>query len=137
MYNEGDKVWLFNPAVPKGASRKFHKPWSGPYTVIKQISDITYRIQHAYNHRKRVVVHFDCLKPWNGDVQEKSKGNKPPVQHNVGPSYPLPPSHTLTLYDDDDDDDVTNMESSADSATQRYPCCTHHAPARFDAYVPH
>ena len=38
------KVWLFNAAVPKGTSRKFHKPWSGPYMVVKQISDINYRI---------------------------------------------------------------------------------------------
>ena len=48
-YKKGDLVWLFNSAVPKGRSRKFHKPWSGPYTVVKQLSDVTYRIQHVHN----------------------------------------------------------------------------------------
>ena len=105
---------------------------------MKQISDITYRIQHAHHPRKRMVVHFDRLKPFNGDIQEKSsKGNKPPVQSSETPSSPLPTSHTLKLYDDDDNDEVTNAESSAGSATQRYPHCTHHAPARFDDYVSH
>jgi len=33
LHSKGDKVWLFNAAVPKGKSRKFHKPWSGTYTV--------------------------------------------------------------------------------------------------------
>ena len=127
LYNKGDKV-------PKGTSRKFHKPWSGPYTVVKRICDITYRIQHAHHPRKRMVVHLDRLKPFNGDIQEKSsKGNKPPVQSSETPSSPLPTSHTLKLYDDDDDnDEVANAESSAGSATQ-----THRAPARFDDYISH
>ena len=100
---------------------------------MKQIS---YRIQHAHHPHK---VHFDHFKPFNGDIQEQSsKGNKPPVQSSETPSSPLPTSHTLKLYDDDDDDDndeVANADSSAGLATQRYPCRTHRAPARFDDYV--
>lgn len=62
-------VWLFSAAVPKGRSRKFHKPCSGPYVVVKQISDVTYCIQSVNSRCKRMVVHFDCLKPFQGDVQ--------------------------------------------------------------------
>ena len=30
-FTVGDLVWLFSPAVPRGQSKKFHHPWSGPY----------------------------------------------------------------------------------------------------------
>ena len=30
-YSEGDTVWIFNPVVEKGQSKKFHHPWKGPY----------------------------------------------------------------------------------------------------------
>ena len=29
----GDLVWLHHPAVPRGKSRKLHRPWTGPYRV--------------------------------------------------------------------------------------------------------
>ena len=45
-----------------GQSRKFHKPWSGPYTVVKKLSDVTYRVCLPQSKRKRLVVHFDRLK---------------------------------------------------------------------------
>ena len=99
--------------------------------VVKQISDITYRIQHAHHPRKRMVVHFNRLKPFNGDVQETKKGNEPPVRSSETPSTQLSTSHTLTLCDDDDDDDdvgddgVANAEPSSGSATQRYVPTSH------------
>ena len=69
-YRVGDLVWLEEKAVPKGLCRKFHKPWTGPWKVVKVISDITYRIQRegaksAYQRQQmRVVVHFNRLKPY-------------------------------------------------------------------------
>ena len=55
---KGDLVWLHNAAVPKGKSKKFHKPWEGPFRVVKKISDVTYRVQLLSNHRKRVCCTF-------------------------------------------------------------------------------
>ena len=62
QFSEGDLVWLHSPAVPKGRARKFHRPWTGPYKVIKRISNATYRIQDVQSRRHRPVVHFDRLK---------------------------------------------------------------------------
>lgn len=62
-YNVGDKVWLHSPAIPKGRSKIFHRPWQGPYTVTKVISDTVYRIKRVDPPHKRFVVHFDRLKP--------------------------------------------------------------------------
>ena len=38
-YNVGDYVWVLFPQTPRG---KLYKPWSGPFVVIKKLSDITY-----------------------------------------------------------------------------------------------
>ena len=40
-YHKGDSVWLFNTVVPPGKSKKFHRLWTGPYTIVKQLSDST------------------------------------------------------------------------------------------------
>ena len=47
MFEAGDLVWLHNPAVPRGRSRKLHCPWTGPFTVVKRLSDVVYRIQDS------------------------------------------------------------------------------------------
>ena len=44
-YSVDDHVWLHCPAIPKGQSRKFHRPWQGPYRVVTVLSDVVYRIQ--------------------------------------------------------------------------------------------
>ena len=31
VFQRGDHVWLYTPAVPRGKSPKFHRPWQGPY----------------------------------------------------------------------------------------------------------
>ena len=40
-YQPGDLVWLYSPAVSRGRSPKFHRPWKGPYCVVKVLSDVT------------------------------------------------------------------------------------------------
>ena len=64
-YEVGDRVWLHSPAVPRGQSPKFHRPWTGPFVVIKVLSDVTYRVQSEKPKpgrcRQRFVVHFKSL----------------------------------------------------------------------------
>ena len=62
-YQVGDIVSLHDPVVKKGHSRKFHRPWKGPFKVVKLLGSTTYRIQDCKNSRKRKVVHFNHLKP--------------------------------------------------------------------------
>ena len=69
-YQVGDLVWLEEKAVPGWVHRKFYRPWSGPWRVVRVISDVTYRIQcedvtPTRGRRKtRMVVHFNRLKPY-------------------------------------------------------------------------
>ncbi|KAJ8985420.1 hypothetical protein NQ317_017049 [Molorchus minor] len=62
-YQAGDEVWLYNPARKKGRSPKLQKIWEGPYTVIKRINDLVYRIQRG-PRAKMKVVHLDRLAPY-------------------------------------------------------------------------
>ena len=62
-YKVGDKVWLHVPVVEKGKSLKLSRPSQGPYTVVKRLSEVIYRIELVSNKRKRLVVHFNRLKP--------------------------------------------------------------------------
>ena len=73
-YKEGDRVWLYVPAIPKGSCPKFHRPWMGPFKVEKRISDVTYRIKNEQTGKVK-VVHFDRLKicpgPWVPKIPEE------------------------------------------------------------------
>ena len=58
----GQKVWLYNPAVPLGASRKFHRPWSGPYTILHRVGEVNYYIQPVSGLKRSLAVHRNRLK---------------------------------------------------------------------------
>ena len=55
-YEKGIVVWLHNAAVLKGKSKKLHKPWEGPFRVVKKMSDVTYRVQLFSNHRSVLYI---------------------------------------------------------------------------------
>lgn len=44
--------------------QKLYRPWSGPFVVVKKLSDVTYRVQEINNCRQRMVIHFNRLKPY-------------------------------------------------------------------------
>ena len=49
-YKEGDLVWLHPPIVPRGKSKKFHHPWTGPFKVIKcQKSPTEFKVSQEDN----------------------------------------------------------------------------------------
>ena len=89
-----------------------------------------------------MVVHFDRLKLFKGDVQVKKSTNTDlthPSGKDTHSSSPSLTSHPLKLYDDDDDDDNVDNEAPASSgaAMRRYPSRTHHILSRFTDFVSH
>ena len=56
-YKVGDKVWLHQPNVKRGLSKKRSRRWQGPSTIVKRLSDVVYRIQKDGKGRKRIIVH--------------------------------------------------------------------------------
>ncbi|XP_030834466.1 uncharacterized protein K02A2.6-like [Strongylocentrotus purpuratus] len=65
-YEEGNFVWLRNNQRHKGISPKLSYRWNGPFKIKTKLSDVTYRIQKSPGTKMK-VVHFDRLKPCEGD----------------------------------------------------------------------
>ena len=109
IFNTGDLVWLWNPAVPrkKGFNcRKLHRAWQGPFEIIKQLSSATYRIQHTAKRRQRQVVHFDRLKPCNPDVHlhKVIQPVETPLESHVSQQIPNTNTDNLDVEEDTDDE---------------------------------
>ena len=65
-FKVGDRVWLFNPAVKVGETRKLSSQWRGPYTVIDRVSPVNYKIQ-LIGTTKTQTVHHNRMKMCHGD----------------------------------------------------------------------
>ena len=78
QYQVGQAVWLHNPTKRIGLSPKLQPVWEGPFVIIKQLTDVTFRIQKGPRCKPK-VVHCDRLKPYRGDYPGKSwwKDNTP------------------------------------------------------------
>ena len=48
--------------------KAFH-PWTGPFKVLKKLSDSTYGVQRTEGKRQRQVVHFNRLKLCPKDIR--------------------------------------------------------------------
>ena len=79
---------------------KLNRPWTGPWEVIKRLSEVVYRIKYcgpagSYSRVKRRVVHFNQLKPFNG---ASDKGQSW-VAVESGPTEVLRPSAIIVNSD--------------------------------------
>ena len=128
----GDLVWLHCPAVPRGHSKKLHRPWSGPHRVVSKISEQVFRIQH-YQNRQRQVVHFNRLKLCPADV--RLPVTVPNVTRPTSEDPPPPPPGVNVQLQDDDDLPLPQILIAPPSP--RYPTRTRRSPPHLRDYVQH
>ena len=97
-YKKGELVWLFNPAVKKGYTKKFHSHGVDP---IGSATNCLLTIKHTANNKFK-VVHFDRLKHCPEGTWFTHKKLK-----DVSPSNPIQlsqlPGFSLELIEDDSD----------------------------------
>ncbi|GBO38033.1 hypothetical protein AVEN_224847-1, partial [Araneus ventricosus] len=60
---EGDLVWMYNPKRRRGLSPKLQQNWEGPYTIVKKLNDVVYRVQRSPNAKPK-VIHINRLAPY-------------------------------------------------------------------------
>ena len=149
-YDTGDLVWVHNPAVPKGTSRKQHSPWKGPYEVVEQLSDSTYYIKNCSQTGHPSVIHFNRLKPYRGENHDlPSTPDSPPP--TLAPSTPTILGQHLDLQVIDDQciepqepgasppsggDDGHDQSTSTNQPTiHRYPQRTRRPPDRLIDHI--
>lgn len=65
-YEIGDQVYLHNPAIKTGLTRKFTKQWIGPFRITDQLSNELYEIKNQLEKESR-IIHFNRLKPYVDD----------------------------------------------------------------------
>ena len=64
LFQEGQRVWFYNPRRVKGRTPKLQSNWEGPFQVVRKLNDVVYCIQRTPRHRKK-VVHADRLAPFS------------------------------------------------------------------------
>ena len=80
-FHAGNLIYLINPTVKHGLSRKFHKVWSGPFRIIANIFDMNYEIVDHNN--KKQIVQVNSLKqaetPTHGCPRQNKKQGENPI----------------------------------------------------------
>ena len=63
QYKLGDLVWLYDPKVPTGFSKKIRAQWVGPYNICEMGPHHTYRLRHAHTRETTdTLINADRLK---------------------------------------------------------------------------
>lgn len=68
QYQRGDWVWRWYPPL---ANQKLTLGWTGPFLVLKRLSETTYSIQKAAE-KPVINVHVDHMKPYQGEIKPTS-----------------------------------------------------------------
>jgi len=82
---------MHSPVIAKGGSRKLHHAWTGPFKVIKKLSDCDYHIKGLCGRKQLHVVHFNRLKPctpgmrFSNTEQFADQVDPTPLDHNMVP----------------------------------------------------
>lgn len=68
-YKPGDLVWLYTkPRAVKPLTKKFLRPWKGPFTISEQTSPVNYRLYSFESAKAKKllyqIVHVSRLKPY-------------------------------------------------------------------------
>ncbi len=127
-YCEGDLVFLNSPAIPRGHARKLHRHWTGPFRVVRRLSEATYRIQDTQCPRRRLIVHFDRLKPCPPGIRLQDRTTiRPPRAHST--QLPPPSPHGTNL-------EVVYPDPPA-APPPRYPHRDRRAPDFYSSVVRH
>lgn len=91
-YVINDQVYYRNPNPNFRPPHKFVSSWSGPFTVIQVLGDVTVRIREN-STRLTHVVHTDTLKPWSSPVDASAPEDTSKTPNRVS-AAPMPTMST-------------------------------------------
>jgi len=64
-FHLGQRVWVYNPKIPKGKSAKLHLKWTGPYYITDIGPNHTFGLNNSKTHNKLTsLIHANRLKPY-------------------------------------------------------------------------
>ena len=118
-FKPGDQVWLLTPIIVPGQRKSFRSPFTGPWTVVRAINEVTYEIQphHGWGRTTNQVAAVDRLKKWVGPVNPDDEVNvedtRPP---GINDDLSMPGDEHLeeipteAVVDDDDGEELLAPE---------------------------
>lgn len=80
-FDQNDLIWVYHPAVGKGRTSKLHRPWKGPFRVVKRINDVLYRVQFGPRQKPK-IVHFNRIRKYEGVSQPDRVENDVPISRS-------------------------------------------------------
>ncbi len=92
-YEVGDLVWLWQETPPPGQSRKFYRPWRGPFEVIEVLSPANCILRDPDDpNAAEFTAHFNKLKVYNADDPSTDTQDYLNVTRSCSDSYlqPIP-----------------------------------------------
>ena len=117
-FKPGDLVWLHQPQVPPGQSRKLHCPWSGPYEILNKLSDCTYKIRALSNQHRVQIAHFNRLK-WCPPQMRRS--HRPTSTSAAAGTKSIGQEMELDLSSDNEGPPNLSSQSHSPNPPRRYP----------------
>uniref|UniRef100_A0A9J8B1D5 Chromo domain-containing protein n=1 Tax=Cyprinus carpio carpio TaxID=630221 RepID=A0A9J8B1D5_CYPCA len=79
VYQPGDKVWLSTRDLRlRQQCRKLSHCYIGPFTVERQINEVTYRLQLPPRYRIHPSFHVSLLKPFSASTTDSPEPQEPP-----------------------------------------------------------
>ena len=139
---EGHFMWLFNPAKKRYLTPKLQLRWEGPWLVIKQLSDVTFRIQLKKGGKCK-VVHADRLKPYLGRERESWERKDEVMVVESGTPQSIDPLESPSVAEeffveetapatvDSSGEVLEGTTPSIECPPRRYPVRDHRLPVRY------
>ena len=120
-YKKDSLVWLHSTVVKRRKSKKLHRPWSGPFRVIKQLSDVTYRVQDFRNRRRKMEVPFDRLKLYLYHFRQSTETTTRNLPEDNDYVQQQPFGHNLELVENDHLPESHQRSDTQQPQASRYP----------------
>ena len=60
----GHKIWIYNPAVKPGLSKKLRCLWHGPFHLIEQITPVSFKVANLQGKLQKSSIHVNRMKQY-------------------------------------------------------------------------
>ena len=106
-FEVGHKVWIYNPAVKPGLTKKLSCLWHGPYRLMDQVSPVSFKVSDVKGKLLKGTVHVSRMKQLY-TLQDK-------------PTQELEVWHNEVLQKDQIDEDISTDEEQDASFNEEQP----------------
>ena len=133
-YTVDKMVCLHSAVIPHRRSRKLHHPWTGPFQVMKRLTECDYWIKSIRKKRKTHVVHFNRLKLCAPGTRFEQDGPTALNHSNKDPNHissHLTPSKLGVDIELIDYGDQLVADELHEPIRSHYPSRARHCPDRF------